>query len=269
MKRFVRALVVIFGLAVIGSVASLVPQKNATATGGAPVNIASPLPLPVTGNVSAAVTGTVAAQQSGAWSVGINGTPNVTSTIVGTPNVNVASLPAVQISGSPNFTLNNTPTTPLFNRDVDSPARLPFRVPLCTSPDPTRCFDPQVFTLPLGLSYFDFQGGTFTVSNPRFVIEQITAECMANPGTVLPELDVTTALTFPQGTLRSVSTFPLPITATLPDGEIFSVFAQMVRLYADPGTNLSLEAQHAQSTAPPAPASYVCNATLTGYLKAP
>lgn len=42
---------------------------------GAPVAIVSPLPLPVTG--SATVSGTVAATQSGAWNVGITGTPTV------------------------------------------------------------------------------------------------------------------------------------------------------------------------------------------------
>jgi len=34
MKRFTRALVAMRGLVVIGSVVSIVPQKNATATGG-------------------------------------------------------------------------------------------------------------------------------------------------------------------------------------------------------------------------------------------
>jgi hypothetical protein len=34
-------------------------------------------PLPVTGNLNAAVVGPVAAQQSGPWNVGITGTPNV------------------------------------------------------------------------------------------------------------------------------------------------------------------------------------------------
>jgi hypothetical protein len=71
-------------LAVLGSVVSLVPQKNATANSGAPVNIASPLPLPVTGNVTAAVSGTVAAQQSGAWSVSVSNPASAPLPTVGT-----------------------------------------------------------------------------------------------------------------------------------------------------------------------------------------
>lgn len=72
MKRFARVLVVILGLAVIGSVVSLVPQKNATAQGGPTVTIGNPIPLPVTGSVSATVSG----------QVGINGAVGVTNQIV-------------------------------------------------------------------------------------------------------------------------------------------------------------------------------------------
>jgi hypothetical protein len=63
MKRFARLLVVTVGFGALGFVMSLVPQKNATGAGGAPVDITSPLPLPVTvmsGTVlrSKAATGT-------------------------------------------------------------------------------------------------------------------------------------------------------------------------------------------------------------------
>lgn len=56
MKRFARALTVMLGLVVLGSIVSFVPQKNAAAYSGAPVNIISPLPLPVTGSVKANIT---------------------------------------------------------------------------------------------------------------------------------------------------------------------------------------------------------------------
>lgn len=98
MKRFARALVAMLGMAVLGSFVLLVPQKNATAVGGAPVTIMSPLPLPVTGSVNAAVTGTVSAQQNGLWNVGLTGTPTVSlasgSTVGITGNVGVANTPA-------------------------------------------------------------------------------------------------------------------------------------------------------------------------------
>ena len=86
MKRFVRLLVVTVGFGVLGFVMSLVPQKNATGAGGAPVNIISPVPLPV--------TGTVAAQQSGDWNVGISNAPTVSLASGATVNVgNAASSP--------------------------------------------------------------------------------------------------------------------------------------------------------------------------------
>ena len=78
MKPFARLLLVTVGFGALGFVMSLVPQKTATGAGGAPVNIMSPLPLPVTGNVNAAVS---AAQQSGNWNVGITGTPSVSAQI--------------------------------------------------------------------------------------------------------------------------------------------------------------------------------------------
>lgn len=89
MKRFARAIAVMLGLAVIGAIVSLVPQKNATAQGGPTVTIASPIPLPVTGSVNATVSGAVAAQQSGNWNVGL--APNAAVGINGTANVNVTN----------------------------------------------------------------------------------------------------------------------------------------------------------------------------------
>lgn len=110
MKRFARALVVVLGLAVIGSVVSLVPQRKAAAQSGPTVTIGSPLPLPVTGNVDATVNGTVAAQQSGNWNIGLTGTPTVSvgnfpSTLTG------ASVP-ISFKQSANFkTLVSTGTS--------------------------------------------------------------------------------------------------------------------------------------------------------------
>lgn len=109
MKRFVRALAVTLGLVVLGSIVSLVPQKNVTAQSGPAVTIASPLPLPVKGSVN--VTGTVGAQQSGPWSVGLTGTPTVSlasgGTVGITGNVGVANTPAnpvpVSVQQSTNF----------------------------------------------------------------------------------------------------------------------------------------------------------------------
>lgn len=69
------ALTAVGVLAVIGSTMnSSHATTQASASNGqpvAPVNIVSPIPLPVTG--SATVTGTVAATQSGSWNFGITG----------------------------------------------------------------------------------------------------------------------------------------------------------------------------------------------------
>ena len=85
MKRFAKLLVVTLGFGALGFMMSLVPQKNATGAGAAPVNIVSSIPL--------TVTGTVAAQQSGTWNVGINGTPTVSLASGATVNVGNVSSP--------------------------------------------------------------------------------------------------------------------------------------------------------------------------------
>jgi hypothetical protein len=74
-KKRMLVAAIIAGLAVIGY---LMNSQQAVAEGpptGLAVNIVNPVPLPVTGSTT--VSGAVAATQSGAWSVGITGTPNV------------------------------------------------------------------------------------------------------------------------------------------------------------------------------------------------
>jgi hypothetical protein len=74
------ACVAVLTLAAIGTMMNRQAARAADPP-GAPVNIMSPIPLPVTGTVavtgSTTVSGSVAATQSGTWNVGINGTPNV------------------------------------------------------------------------------------------------------------------------------------------------------------------------------------------------
>jgi hypothetical protein len=72
-------------------------------------------PLPITGSISSAVTGTVSATQSGAWNVGINNTPNVNANIT---NASVPVSGTVAVSNFPSssggsVTVANTPTNPL------------------------------------------------------------------------------------------------------------------------------------------------------------
>lgn len=99
MKRFGRALAVALGIAVLASAVSLVPQKNATADGGAPVNIISPLPLPVTGTV------------------GVNNFP-------ATQNVSITN-PSVPVSGTVQANVSFPSSLPMHN--LDDPGRIPYQ----------------------------------------------------------------------------------------------------------------------------------------------
>src|SRR5215472_1297712 len=100
LKNRVFAAAIIAGLAVIGSLMNS-QQSTVRAAGGPTVTIdPTQLPLPVQGSLG--VSGTVAATQSGAWNVGITGTPTVH--------------------------VGNAATSPVLVRDVDNPARKPFAV---------------------------------------------------------------------------------------------------------------------------------------------
>lgn len=69
------------------------------------------------------VTGTVSANQAGAWNVGI----------VGTPSVNIANVPTV--------TLSNSSSLPLFFHNADDPGRVPYQTlnQLSSCPNPQEC----------------------------------------------------------------------------------------------------------------------------------
>src|SRR5215469_12132909 len=99
-KNRVFAAGIIAALAVIGSVMN---SRQSTLRGAAPgptVTIdPSQLPLPVQGSLG--VSGAVAATQSGAWNVGITGTPNVKVT--------------------------NPATAPVLFVNVNDPGRIPYQ----------------------------------------------------------------------------------------------------------------------------------------------
>ena len=95
MKRFARALAAILSIVVLGSFVVLVPQKTAIGAGSAPVTIMNTATnaVPVTGSVSATVSGTV----------GVNNFP-------ATQNVNITNTAA-----------------PLLVKSVDEPGRAPYQ----------------------------------------------------------------------------------------------------------------------------------------------
>src|ERR1051326_375447 len=79
MKRFHKPLIAIAILGLLSIIGAIRTSHEAVAQnpnpGSAPVNIVGPFPLPVTGLTT--VSGAVAATQSGAWKVGVNGTVTV------------------------------------------------------------------------------------------------------------------------------------------------------------------------------------------------
>ena len=82
--------------------------RNTTAhaaDAGPTVTIGSPLPIPISGVVSA--------QQSGAWNVGF----------AGTPNVNVTGLPAVSLVSGASVNIANTQANPAPTFDTDNAIR--------------------------------------------------------------------------------------------------------------------------------------------------
>ena len=96
MKHFGRLILATLGLGLFAIVVLSLPNHPAAAGNGAPVTVLN-TPLPV--------QGTVAAQQSGAWNVGINNTPNVNANISNASvpvsgTVAVSSLPSVNLGGS-------------------------------------------------------------------------------------------------------------------------------------------------------------------------
>jgi len=125
MKHIARLMLLTLSVGVVAVVLSSLPRHTAAAASDPPSPPSLPVkvtntPLPVTGSVNAAVTGTVAATQSGTWNVGINGTVPVSGTVA------VSSLPAVTVSGLTSVGITNTSATPVFVRDTDNPAKQPF-----------------------------------------------------------------------------------------------------------------------------------------------
>jgi hypothetical protein len=108
MKRFKNHLIAVAVLSVLAIIGTIMNSHQAKAQGppgGLAVNIVNPLPVPVTGSTT--VSGTIAATQSGAWNVGITGTPNVNVT--------------------------NPATAPVLSLNVNDPGRIAYQSDLSLS----------------------------------------------------------------------------------------------------------------------------------------
>jgi hypothetical protein len=96
---------VIIALYILGAAMGSRHTSARADNGGPIVTIGGPLPVPVSGAVSAL--------QTGAWTVGI----------AGTPNVNVTGLPAVNLAAGASVNVANTSANPVPILDIDSAVR--------------------------------------------------------------------------------------------------------------------------------------------------
>lgn len=246
MKRFARVLVVILSLAVIGSVVSLVPQKNAAAVGGAPVTIMNTATnaVPVTGTVNATVSGTV----------GVNNFPATQNVNISNPSIPVSA----QQSGDWNVGLAGTPTvqfantTPLLVKNLDEPGREPYQqtvqIPEANSGCPGSPCD-STFTFPA------------VPANKRLVIQHVSANLILFSGSF--PFSATLGPTGPGNPLPLGGHQLLLTLQGSGQGFDFWITSQQVTFYVDP-----LQQPTIDVTSDPAhtPQSVAINATITGYL---
>src|SRR6266567_3823938 len=229
MKQFSKLMLIAVGSGILTVALSLVPSKPAGAAGSAPVTVTN-TPLPVQGTVGAA--------QSGAWNVGINGTPSVT----------VAGLPAVQFNGTQPVTFSNAEANPIFTRDVDSAVRHPIVRFVCSdvgTPGSNCGSSPNFFTVPSGA---------------RLVIEQVDSTCTQYSGTNVTGVGIKIQADTPiSGPEHSV---PLPFHGNSSDALILN-FSQLTRIYAEPETTVS--ARLIGSFVSPGSGA-ICQLTVSGYL---
>jgi len=211
MYRFKKSLIALTGvLTLVAIVTVAVPHigRGASGTG-------SNAPTSQTQNVNVVNTPSVNAQQSGTWNVGINGTP-----VVGLDaGNNTVKFDAV------NNTVKVDPTNPLSIRDVDNPARQPFRKSVFVS-------------FPDGATFAAINPGINPPAGKRLVIEAVSASgnipsgqkfaCTLNItdefAQVLFNLDLTLTL---QATFGGVDSFQGNTTT---------------RVYLEPSDNIAFDA---------------------------
>ncbi len=260
--RRLASLVITFGLAAVllpiyashpaSAQTVSAPPLVRNSTTAYPVKVTN-TPLPVSGNLSATVTGTVSANITNS-AIPVTGTVN--ANITNTPSVNVSSLPAVQLAAGTTvgvsggtISLSNTSTTPIFTRDVNNPSSEPFAASLCVGTGPGTC--------PTG-SRFDYVVPATVGLNSTpvllAVIEYYSASCV---GVTPPsnswflDLNVRTA----------GSSNRHYVGLMLSSGSIY-YSNQLTRLYADASSDIVAEFPWFEGGL----ATGSCNVTLSGYL---
>ena len=250
MKQFGKLMLLTLGFGLLAALTGLVgPQPKRTNAAGAALAVAvtnTPgVNVANTPNVNVANTPAVNANQAGNWNVGINGTPNVN--IANTPTVNLAQGTTVGVTGG-NFSFSNTPSTPLFNRDIDNPANQPIEFALCISVPAIKCnFVSNSITVPL----VPVNGNNVQ----RVVIEQVSGVCFVQ-GDPLLNGSLFTNYAGAYGPVAGEYDFPL---GSIQTGGV-QVFSQKTRLYQDPHQTLTFVVQPGINTI-----DYKCAAHISGY----
>ena len=140
MKKFPKIMLITLGFGLATLLTGFLTSRPTTAQHVAPVRVTN-TPLPVNGNVT---VGNFPATQN--VTVGnFPATQNVT--ISGTPNVNVTNTP-LPVTGTVSLS-GNTAATPLLVRNVDEPARQPYRDHCSVSITPAF-FQQCTITVPAG-----------------------------------------------------------------------------------------------------------------------
>ena len=159
--------------------------------------------------------------------VNVVNTPGVTVTntptvnVGNTPSVNVANTATVQVSGTPSVEVKNDASTPVITRSTDEPSRQPFSILRSCSTNTTG--GTQTCTT------------TFNVpTNKELVIEYVNIQCF---GFGSPNPAQSTITTTAGGT-----SVPYNFLRGDPNPIFNNVFQSnaLVRIYADPGTTVTL-----------------------------
>lgn len=223
MKRFSRVLGAAIGLVFLGLVMSLVPQRSAMGAKDPAenVNVTNP-------------SLNVNASQNGNWNVGITGTPSVN---IGTPTVTLGTGSSVGINGS--VQVGNPATSPVLVRNLDSPARNPFQVEVCSGTSPYCPSIPNSFNVPVG---------------QEFVIEYVSGRCDGPAGKISMAFNTTAGGQLGAGNWLNDLTV----------ADINGIrFGQVTRIYADPRTQLVFGTYFYGGQGQ---GSQGCDVNLSGYL---
>jgi hypothetical protein len=133
MERFGRIILLTLGLGLTAVALSFFPRRPVVAappTPSVPVNVT---------NTTLPVQGTVAAQQSGAWNVGvtrnvgISNTPNVNANITNTTAIPVSGTLTATIASGATVSTTDGPGTTHLGQDVDSLVTILGPTPSCST----------------------------------------------------------------------------------------------------------------------------------------